>query len=252
MKKPLLGIVLSLLMVLSAMAQGEPQFLETFKPVERTHDFGTIYEKDGKVVNVFKLRNCGSKPVAISAVNTWCGCMVADYTKRAVRPGETAKITVSLDPDHKQGNFVKQVVVLVNDGSAYVRLWVKANIVPMVHPVREDHPFDYGYGLFMNQQLLPFPQLQPGQTHSFELKLANDTDKPMKVQFKRQPNNTVLKMPAQVTLKPRQRTSVRVSYTYFRSYNNQRHINIIPVVNGHKAKPLVVRWNVAQKFRLLN
>lgn len=252
MKRYLFLFVFTLFSAFAAMAQGEPQFLATFKPVERTHDFGTIYEKDGKVVNVFRLRNEGDKPVAISAVNTWCGCMVADYTKRAVRPGETASITVSLDPDHKQGNFVKQVVVLVNDGSAYVRLWVKANIVPMVHPVREDHPFDYGNGLFMNQQILPFPELSVGQTHSFELKLANDTDKPMTVRFSRKPNNTVLKMPSVVKLGPRQRTSIRVSYTYFRRHSSTRHIEIIPTVNGKVCKPLVVKWNVAQKFRLLN
>lgn len=251
MIKHLIAIMLSLCASIAALAQGEPAFIETFKPVERTHDFGTIYEKDGKVTNVFELKNQGDKPVAISAVNTWCGCMVADYTKRAIRPGESARVTVSLDPDHKQGNFVKQVIVLVNDGSAYVRLWVKANIVPMVHPVREDHPFDYGYGLFMNQQILPFPELQPGQSHSFELKLANDTDRPMTVTFRRIPNNTVLKMPAQVRLKPRQRTSIRVSYQYFRRHSATRHIQIIPVVNGKEAKPLVVRWNVATKFRLL-
>lgn len=250
MKKYLFVFFFTLFTTLVAMAQGEPQFMATFKPVERTHDFGTIYEKDGKVVNVFKLRNEGDKPVVISAVNTWCGCMVADYTKRAVRPGETANVTVSLDPDHKQGNFVKQVVVLLNDGSAYVRLWVKANIVPMVHPVREDHPFDYGNGLFMNQQILPFPELSVGQTHSFELKLANDSDKPMTVQFNRKPNNTVLKMPAVVKLAPRQRTSVRVSYTYFRKHSSTRHIEIIPTVNGKKCKPLIVKWNVAQKFQL--
>lgn len=252
MIKSLLFLILSLFATLTAQAQGEPQFLETFKPVERTHDFGTIYEKDGKVVNVFRLRNNGKKPVVISAVNTWCGCMVADYTKRAVRPGETARVTVSLDPDHKQGNFVKQVVVLVNDGSAYVRLWVKANIVPMVHPVREDHPFDYGHGLFMNQQLLPFPELTVGQTHTFELKLANDTDKPMTIQFKRVPNNTVLKMPSMVRLQPHERKSIRVSYLYFRRHHATRRIHVIPVVNGKEAKPLVVKWNVAQKFRLLN
>lgn len=251
MKRPFILFIFSLLVVLSAQAQGEPAFMPTFKPVERTHDFGTIYEKDGKVTNVFELKNLGDKPVAISAVNTWCGCMVADYTKRAIRPGESARVTVSLDPDHKQGNFVKQVIVLVNDGSAYVRLWVKANIVPMVHPVREDHPFDYGHGLFMNQQILPFPDLQPGQSHSFELKLANDTSKPMTITFRRIPNNTVLKMPAQVKLKPHQRTSIRVSYRYFRPHTATRYIQIIPVVNGKEAKPLVVRWNVANKFRLL-
>jgi len=216
MMKSLLFLILSLFTALTAQAQGEPQFLETFKPVERTHDFGTIYEKDGKVVHVFRLRNNGKRPVAISAVNTWCGCMVANYTKRAVR------------------------------------LWVKANIVPMVHPVREDHPFDYGHGLFMNQQMLPFPELTVGQTHTFELKLANDTDKPMTIQFKRVPNNTVLKMPSMVRLQPHERKSIHVSYLYFRRHHATRRIHVIPVVNGKEAKPLVVKWNVAQKFRLLN
>ena len=94
--------LLVLVPAVSGMAQtGQPTFLETFKPVERVHDFGAIYERDGLVSHVFTLRNTGKKPVAISAVNTWCGCMVAGYTRRAVRPGETARVTVSLDPDHK-------------------------------------------------------------------------------------------------------------------------------------------------------
>lgn len=250
MIKKSLFLILLLFSALTASAQGEPAFLESFKPVERTHDFGTIYERDGKVTHVFRLKNNGSAPVAISAVNTWCGCMVADYTRRAVRPGETAQVTVSLDPDHKQGNFVKQVVVLVNDGSSYVRLWVKANIVPMVHPVREDHPFYYGHGLYMNQQMMPFPNLDPGQRHSFELKMANDTDKPMTVTFKRLPDNTVLKMPREVRLKPRERTSVRVSYSYFRRHRAPRHIRVVPVINGREGRPLVVKWNGDSKFRL--
>ena len=62
MMKSLLFLILSLFATLSAQAQGEPQFLETFKPVERTHDFGTIYEKDGKVVHVFRLRNNARVP----------------------------------------------------------------------------------------------------------------------------------------------------------------------------------------------
>ena len=52
---------------------GEPQFLETLKPDERTHDFGPIREADGKVNHVFRLKNTGTKPVAISAINTLSG-----------------------------------------------------------------------------------------------------------------------------------------------------------------------------------
>lgn len=248
----LLAWLLVLVPTVSGMAQtGQPTFLETFKPVERVHDFGTIYERDGKVSHNFTLRNTGTKPVAISAVNTWCGCMVADYTRRAVRPGEAAKVTVSFDPDHKQGNFAKQVVLLLNDGKQYVRLWIKANIIPCLHPVEEDHPYCFGHGLWMSQQILPFPCLRVGQQHTYELKMANDTDKPMTVRLKRVPNNTVLKMPEVVRLKPRERTTIRVGYTYRRRYTVDRYIHVIPIVNGREAKPLTVRWNAGKRFRLL-
>ena len=45
MIRTLLFVILSLFMTLSAQAQNEPRFIDTFKPIERTHDFGTIYEK---------------------------------------------------------------------------------------------------------------------------------------------------------------------------------------------------------------
>ena len=236
---------------MAAPAQtGEPAFLPTFKPLERVHDFGTVYEKDGKVEHVFKLRNTGKAVAVISNVNTWCGCMVAEYTKKPVRPGGEATVKVTFDPDHKSGNFVKQVVLLLNDGRQYVRLWGKANVVGMLHPVREDHPYAYGHGLYMSQQLLPFPDLAPGQRHAYDLKLANDTDRPMTVVFERRPNNTVLKMPARVTLKPRERTAIRVSYRYFRRHTESRHVDIVPIVNGKPGRPLTVRWNVGRKFKL--
>lgn len=233
------------------MAQeGEPKFLDTFKPIERVHDFGTIMEQDGKVEHTFVLENKGRTPVAISDVNTWCGCMVASYTKSGVRRGEKAKVRVTLDPSHKQGNFVKQVVLLLNGGKNYVRLWVKANIVPSSHPVQENHPYHFGNGLWMSQKLLPFPNLKAGQQHSFILNIANDTNQPMSIVFKRNPNNTVLKMPTSIQLKAKERKSIKVSYRYHRQYNYTRYILVTPIVNGKKCEPLKIQWNGSQKFRL--
>ncbi len=250
--KRLLLIFISIFCLNSVIAQmGNPEFLKTLIPVERVHNFGKIYEKDGKVKNVFTLKNKGTSPVAISAVNTWCGCMVADYTRKAIRPGETANVNVTFDPNHKQGNFVKSVVLILNDGKAYVRLWIKANVVSCVHPVKEDHPYYYGYGLYMSQQTLPFPDLKTGERYSYDLKLANNTNKPMNIVFRRIPDNTVLKMPKKITLKPNERTQIKVEYKYFRKHKENRHIDIIPVVNGNRVKPLRVIWNVGNKFRLL-
>lgn len=251
MKRFLLVLLAAFCLTLADAQGGGPAFMQTFKPVERVHDFGKIYEKKGKVVNVFRFKNMGNTPVAITEVNTWCGCMVANYTKKAVRLGETATVMVTFDPNHKSGNFVKQVVLLLNDGKNYARVWIKANVVPYQHPVTEDHPYYFGQGLYMNQQLLPFPDLKVGQTYAYNLKLANNTNKTMKIVFKCNPNNTVLKMPRELTLKPNERTSIKVSYAYFRKYKVSRYINVIPVVNGKEARALKVTWNVGNKFRLL-
>lgn len=231
-------------------ATGEPQFLETLKPDERTHDFGRIREADGKVSHVFRLKNNGSQPVAISAINTWCGCMAADYTKRAIRPGETGEVTVTLDPDHKQGNFVKQVVVLLGGGSQYVRLWVKADITPMDHPITDDCPYNIGSGLYANLQYMPFPDLQKGERYGYNLRLGNSTDRPMTVTFSRNPNNTVLKMPAEVKLKPRERKTIRVEYTYPRRHTRVCYVDLVPTVNGQRTRPIRVQWNAGRKFKL--
>lgn len=250
--KQLITLILLLILFTSAHAQdGQPAFLETLKPVERVHHFGKIYEKDGKKTHVFQLVNTGKQPVTISRVNTTCGCMVASYTKTAIKPGGRASVSVTLDPDHKEGTFVKSVSILLNNDRQYVRLWVKAQIEPMEHPVQESHPYAYGYGLWMNQQLLPFPDLKVGSDHSYTVKLANATDKPMTIVFDRRPNNRVLKMPHKLTLKPRERTTMQVSYHYYRKHQQTGYVAVYPIINGHRGKPLKLRWNVGEDFQLL-
>lgn len=249
--KRIISILFAVATAITVLAQGEPAFLKTFTPDNRTHDFGDVYEKDGKVSHTYTLRNTGKTPVAISSVNTWCGCMVADYTKRAIRPGETARVNVTFDPDHKDGKFIKQVVLMLNDGKDYVRLWVKANVIACEHPVTEDFPYAYGNGLYMSQQILPFPCKNVGESHSFVLKLANDTDKPMEICFERKPNNRVLQMPDKLTLKAKERTQIRVSYRYVRRHTRDSYINVVPTVNGRQCKPLKVRWNSDRHFELL-
>ena len=120
----------------------------------------------------------------------------------------------------------------------------------MQHPVQEQHPYDYGYGLWMNQQILPFPDLKKGQTYSFDLKLANDTDQPMTVVFKRKPNNRRLQMPDEVKLKARERITVQVTYPYVVKYDKPVYINVYPVINGKQGKPLKVKWNSSEKFKM--
>ena len=64
------------------------------------------------------------------------------------------------------------------------------------------------------------------------------------------PNNTVLKMPDEITLQPRERKAIRIDYTYPRRHKRTCYVDLLPTVNGRKAKPIRVQWNVNAKFKL--
>lgn len=221
-------------------AQETAKYAEAFKYDKRIHDFGTIQERNGKVSHTFTFTNTSSKPVSISEVNAWCGCTTAEYTKSAILPGKKGKVTVTFNPNRRPGKFSKEVVVMLNDGALYTRIWVKGNVIGYLHPVTEDHPYAFGEGLYFGYKVLPFVCRRQGAEAHIDQRIANDTDKEMTVEFQRVPNNRVLKMPERITLKPRERTSFRVSYRTPKVYPYNRYVLVYPVVNGKRLNPIRV------------
>lgn len=237
--KPLGSLLLFLILVGEAQAQEiSATFINVLVPDEKVHDFGTIREEGGPVSHTFLLKNTGNTPVAISSVTAWCGCTTADYPKAPIGPGRTGRVTVTYDPNYRPGKFSKEVVVLCNDGRQYLRLWVKGTVIGMQHPVTDDHPYDYGCGLFMSHRVLPFPALKKGEGKTFTLRVANNSDKRMIVELRRQPNNRILQMPDTLVLQPHERRLVSVSYKAVREYAYRRRIDILPVVDGKTLEPL--------------
>ena len=239
--KQVLTITLLFLSFASCKAQ-ESVFLESFQYDKRIHDFGTIYEKDGKVNHTFTFTNRGKDPVTISDINAWCGCTTVRYPKEPVFPGKTAKVNITYNPDHRPGTFSKEVVVILNGGKNYTRLWVKGNVIGMQHPVTEDHPYAYGSGLYMSHRVLPFPPMKVGEEKKMRLLIANDTKKKMNVEFIRRPNNRVLQFPDQLVLNPGESTEVYAHYRILKDYNYTRCVYIIPKVNGKELQPLKIRF----------
>jgi len=144
MTKPILLLFITLLNLIPTKGYAEPIFMKNLIANERVHDFGTIMEIKGKVSYTFVLTNKDKSPVAITNVNAWCGCTTSEYSKAPIMPGKTGKVTVTFDPNSRPGKFSKEVVVMLNDGKAYMRLWVKGNVVHYLHPVTEDHPYYFG------------------------------------------------------------------------------------------------------------
>lgn len=218
----------------------QPKKLATVATDKAVYDFGKVLEKDGKTSRVITLTNKGSKPIAISDVRTFCGCAVPTFTKQAIRPGQTGKITITYNPYNRVGNFTKDIYILLNDGKNYVETKIRGEVVPFLHPVTEDHPYAFGRGLYMGLKLLPFANQGVGVRQTVQLRIANDTKQKMTVEFRRKPDNRVLRMPERVELKPLERTIITASYAYPKAYAYDRHIWLQITVNGKAVKPMKV------------
>ena len=97
-----------------AIVLGETQF-----------DFGKIPQ--GKpVTHVFTFTNTGKTPLSLENVQASCGCTTPEWSKDAVAPGETSKITVGYNAAN-EGQFTKTITITYN-GSQNKQLLIKGEV----------------------------------------------------------------------------------------------------------------------------
>lgn len=206
-------------------------------------DFGTIYEKDGKAVREFHFRNARRDTVVICDATTACRCITGEPSFSKVAPGEVGTVKVIFDPAYRSGPFDYPVVLWYMDRKLHQRVRVKGDVVPMSHPIEEDHPYCLGAGLFTSHKVLPFGTVAPGETKTIFFRYGNGTDKEMSLVFE-----VVgccagcIEMQKTFTLAPDQRGKLYVSLTMPKSHSGS-HINYIwPVVNGQRLEtPILVK-----------
>lgn len=98
----------------------------TFK--ETSHDFGNIpYKGNGTYKFVFE--NTGNEPLILSQPKSTCGCVVPEWPKKPILPGENNMITVTYRNTNRPGGFNKYVTVFSN---AKVNKEVKLHIKGIV------------------------------------------------------------------------------------------------------------------------
>ena|GEM_PF-2053486 len=107
---------------------------------DRVRDIGQV-PTDSKERTSFLLYNIGGQHLRITAVDTSCGCTVADVSKKVVAPGDFTRIRVELDTSLKLGKLRKTITVHSND------------------PKRPDLP------LFVVGEVLPKPMEGHAQIH---------------------------------------------------------------------------------------
>lgn len=79
-----------------------------------TFDFGTVVN-GVPVKHVFHVKNVGTGPLIIGAVQTSCGCTAAKPTKSTVAPGDESEIAVTFDTRSDKGPATRTITVATND-----------------------------------------------------------------------------------------------------------------------------------------
>ena len=219
-----------------SMSAQQMTFCKTFVSDGKIYDFGAIEEKAGKKSHTFTFRNNGKSPVVISGISAFCGCTTVEHTKKPVLPGKTAKVSVTYNPANRPGKFSKEVTLILNDGKAYTRVWVKGSVKPYRHPVTEDYPYSFGQGLYMGLKTLNFSQ----SVASMEQRVSNETGKQMTIVFGNNKHGREVRMPRKMVLKPWQRTTFKV-YKTAKASAQDVSFDVAVIVNGKKAKSIGIR-----------
>jgi hypothetical protein len=94
---------------------------------ETEFDFGMINQGE-KVSHRFVFKNSGNGDLYIKDVDPSCGCTVASFPNKAVKPGETSYIETTFDSDGYRGMNVKEVEVRTNCKHSIINLTLSATV----------------------------------------------------------------------------------------------------------------------------
>lgn len=205
-------------------------------------DFGVIYEKDGKAVKDFIFRNDRRDTVVICDITTSCRCIKGEPSFAKVAPGETGTVRITFDPSYRSGVFEYNVALWYMNRKTYQTVKVKGSVIPMSHPIMEDHPYSFGRGFYTSHKVLPYGTLAAGESKKIFFRCGNGTDAAMDIRFEIEgccADHII--MERDLTLAPDERVKVYVSLTMPEGYKG-KHINRIwIVINGVRLEtPLLV------------
>lgn len=105
----------------SAQFGGNPEFEVT------EHDFGVIAPGD-EVGARFGFKNTGNDPLLIERVATGCGCTVAQYSEKPLKPGESGFVEIVFDSRGKYGSQFQEARVFFRGHKKPARLSIFAEV----------------------------------------------------------------------------------------------------------------------------
>lgn len=209
----------------------------TIKFTTKTHDFGTIQEKDGNVTAKFEFTNEGDSPLLITRATATCGCTTPEHPKKPLRPGEKGEITVTYHAKGRPGTFDKSIYVYSNDTkNEKVLLTITGNVVSSTG-VRETFTEELGGGLRIKTSSLNFFDVYPGRSNRTRtLAVYNEGDAPMSLTFRRVPKHVRIECEPEV-IEPKQQGRVLITFETEKVKDWGTHTDVIDIyVKGQETR----------------
>lgn len=196
-----LALVLFCLSAVPAQAQNKITFDKL------SHDFGVFSEDSDLQSCTFKVTNHQAQPIAISHVQSSCGCAIPQYTRKAIQPGGTGEIKIIYNPQGRPGKFNRTIVVSFSGQSQKVHLFIKGTVTPGV--VRKDKSYPYVMGdLQLRTTRLKLKPMQSGIQQQ-RILVVNSGDTPLRIEF----SSTLSSISATLSpdvLQPKQKGEIRI------------------------------------------
>lgn len=140
--------------------------------LERTHDFGVLMERDGKVSCRLRVVNTGNEPLLIVKAQAGCGCTAVNFDQSPIPPGDTAAVTITYNPSGRPGQFSRQVLVTTNTTTPRTALEITGNVIPTDATLNEQYPLRAG-ALRISQQNIPLGEIIRGKSKTEFLSAYN-------------------------------------------------------------------------------
>jgi hypothetical protein len=100
-----------------------------FKFAEEIHYFKDVPEGPQAEYD-FMFKNTGKKPINITEAHGSCGCTVPSWPHEPIKPGETSKIHVTYNTDHRPGMIDKAITITSDAVQQPMMLYIKGNVIP--------------------------------------------------------------------------------------------------------------------------
>lgn len=128
MKK--LIIILSLVLLIPAVAMNAAKKKADIKFAEQSYNFGSVPEHGGKVSHTFEFTNTGDANLVILDATADCGCTVPEYPTAPIAPGKKGVIKVTYNPLYRPGAFTKVITIRSNAKQKKARIKITGTVNP--------------------------------------------------------------------------------------------------------------------------